>query len=104
MSVREIIHLNLIGHDINESLSRNLPVSDREVFCKKLHKVTEPMEQDCITCNHFAGLMMGHGHACVWEDLYPSDAPDEIVVQHDQRSKELLRVSKLIEQGIIQKG
>lgn len=104
MSIRKIIHLNLIGHEINESLNKDAPSSDREVFCKKLHKVTEPLAKDCENCEYFAGLMMGYGHACAWEDDYPSDAPDEKIVPHGERMSEMLRVSKLIDQNVIRKG
>lgn len=107
MKTAQVYHLNQIGHEINESLNHDYPSSDREIFCKKLHKITEPLQKDCSTCPYFAGLMMGHGHECKWEDVVDEDYNEEQfvekVVPHQDVKKELYRVSKLIDQGIIKK-
>ena len=99
----EVIHYNKIGHEINISLS-GYPSSDREVYCKRLHKVTEPMENDCVNCPYFSGLMQGYGHECVWEDYVESSFDFETAIKHDNRNKEFLRVDRLIKQGILQRG
>lgn len=101
-------HYNYIGRDINLSLD-DYPVSDREVYCKKRHEVCEPLWEDCKNCPHFGGWMQGQGHECVWEDVAPytptvSGATPDYSVQHKDRHKELLRVSKLIDQGTLQRG
>lgn len=96
-------HYNKIGHEINESLT-NYPSSDREVYCKRLHTVKEPETQDCVGCPYFGGLMQGYGHECVWEDDVPTTFDDEQVVDWADRNKEFLRVSRLIDKGVLKKG
>lgn len=101
-------HYNYIGHDINLSLD-DYPASDREVYCKKLHKIYEPLWEDCKNCPHFGGWMQGQGHECVWDDVapYKTNNPQAIldyVVEHKDRHKEFMRVSKLIDEGVLQKG
>lgn len=106
MKTAQVYHLNQIGHEINESLTNDYPSSDREIFCKRLHKITEPMQKDCSTCPYFAGLMMGYGHECKWEDVVDEGDEGQFVeklVPHQDVKKELYRVSKLIDQGIIKK-
>lgn len=103
MAVMVIHHMNAIGHEINESLEQGYPASDREIFCKKLHKVTEPNASDCETCPYFSGWMQGHGIECAWEDA-SMFKDTEVFVPHEDAQKELLRVSKLIDEGIIKKG
>ena len=87
MAVKLVSHHNLIGHEINESMEK-YGVSDREIYCKRLHKITEPLAEDCDNCPYFDGFLMGHGHECVHEDA----------------KKEFIRVSQLIDQGWIKKG
>jgi len=103
MAVKLVAHMNFIGHEINESLENDLPTSDREVFCKKLHKITEPNAEDCEKCSYFENFMMGNGHCCVWEDVIDINE-DERIIPHDKRNEELLRVSQLIDEGVIRKG
>lgn len=103
MALKQVYHVNLIGHNINESLENNYPKSDREIFCKKLHKITEPDYEDCINCAYFAGTAMGHGIECKWEDVIDV-YEDEKVIIHDQVRDEFKRVSKLIDKGILKKG
>ena len=96
-------HYNKIGHEINESLTE-YPSNDREVYCKKLHTVKEPEEADCMGCPYFGGLMQGYGHECVWDDDVPTTFDTEQVVDWEDRNKEFLRVSKLIDKGVLKKG
>lgn len=103
MAIKQVYHQNLIGHEINESIQEEYDSKDREIFCKKLHKITEPDEKDCDSCPYFAGFMMGHGHECVWEDVIDTDEDTKIIPHQDAR-KEMYRVSKLIDEGILKKG
>jgi hypothetical protein len=93
-----IHHHNLIGHEINESLEHlaDDPL-DREVYCRRLHTVKEPLEVDCAICPCFAGLEQGHGHECAWEDIGTQD----IIIQHKDRYREFERVDKLIKMGLL---
>ena len=103
MAIKQVNHLNYIGHHINESLQLGMPQSDREIFCKRLHAIKEPTNEDCQDCPHFAGFMMGYGHNCYWEDVVPVENEEEII-PYDDRQKELMRVSQLIDKGYIQRG
>ena len=103
MELMEVWHNNFIGHEINESLQLELPTSDREVYCRKLNKITEPLKKDCDNCPYMGGWMMGNGHCCKWKDVPPEDGGDEVYIPHDQRRQEMLRVNKLVDQGILEK-
>lgn len=103
MAVKQVYHVNLIGHEINESIENDYPKSDREIFCKRQHKITEPDAKDCDICPYFAGTTMGHGIECKWEDVIDVNL-DEKVIPHDMRMKEMTRVGKLIDKGVIKKG
>lgn len=102
MAVKLVSHHNLIGHEINESMEK-YGVSDREIYCKRLHKITEPLAEDCDNCPYFDGFLMGHGHECVWEDVIDVDE-DTRIIPHEDTKKEFIRVSQLIDQGWIKKG
>lgn len=100
MDKKLIYHHNLIGHEINESLEFYASDAlDREIYCRKKHLVTEPVESDCKSCPCFAGLEQGHGHECAWEDV----TTEEHVVRHEERYKEYERVDKLIKLGVLEK-
>ena len=99
MEKRIVYHPNMIGHEINESLELySDDVLDREVYCRKLHVVKEPLQTDCIGCPFYAGLEQGYGHECAWEDV----ADQEHFVQHEDRYKEYERVDKLMKRGILE--
>lgn len=93
-----VYHHNLIGHEINESNEyfANDPL-DREVYCRKLHIITEPLGKDCEKCQYFAGLEQGYGHECAWDDVEDT----ELVINHEDRYKEYERVDKLIKTGVL---
>lgn len=103
MSRRIVSHLNFIGSHINESIQYERPIGDREIFCKRLHKIIEPDISICAECPYFGGLMGGYGHECVWEDLTDSEIIEWDVYPVDT-VKEYFRVSKLIDEGILTKG
>lgn len=104
MMKKLIRHINFIGHEINQSIEDGYPESDREVFCKKLHTIKEPDEADCMNCPYFGGMGQGTAHECVWEE--PVDISSELVmyIEHKDRQKEMMRVSEMIDAGVIQKG
>ena len=110
-----INHQNWIRDNIN--FAQFGPPSDREIYCRKLHKITEPLMSDCGKCSYMAGWMGGNGHECVWEDIVPDDLNDDDNgalfnrtsewetrdIPWKDRKKELARVSKLIDQGLLEK-
>lgn len=106
-----VYHRNWIEEEINESYARHPDIDGEEyvgrmVFCKKLHKIAEPLAVDCNNCLYFAGFMQGHGHECAWEDVLDDHyiCGDEMDIPWEAREKELLRVSRLIDIGILKKG
>ena len=100
---KPIRHINFIGHEINQSLA-DYPESDREIYCKRLHTIKEPDEEDCLNCPYFGGMGQGTAHECVWEE--PVDISSELIryIPHEDRQKEMLRVSQMIDARVIQKG
>ena len=98
MEPKLIYHHNLIGHEINESLTFFADdMSDREIYCRKNHKIMEPLKTDCEDCPCFAGFEQGHGHECAWNDV----VAEEHVVVHEDRFKEYKRVDQLLKSGIL---
>ena len=92
-------HYNKIASHINDTDNQ----TEQEVYCKRLHKVTVPQKKDCDTCPYFVGVMGGYGHECTWEDCVPSIVKT-IVIKWEDRNNEFMRVSKLIDEGLIKKG
>lgn len=103
MARKTIRHLNYISGDINYVAQSDSPDISREIYCKRLHKICEPLEQDCASCPYFGGLMQGYGHECIWQDLVPVET-EEWTVYPEDVDKELLRVSQLIDKGYVKKG
>ena len=91
--LKPVRHHNLIGREINESLDLypDMP-EDREIYCRKLHKVVVPLAEDCANCPYLTGVEQGHGIECTWDD----ECEEEHVVRHEERFKEYERVDKLI--------
>lgn len=98
MAIKVVNHLNYIEYPAVNSTQ-----SDMEVFCKRHHAVIAPTVSDCSKCPYFAGVMQGQGHECTWEDVVPAEV-DEVIVNHSDRQKELLRVSRWIDKGYIKRG
>ena len=103
MNTTLIRHYNRIQTHINDALENDFSDSSRGVYCKKLHKVTAPDASDCSTCPYYGGLMGGWGHECVWTDVPLFDGEIERLIPWVDRHKELVRVSKLIDNGVIDK-
>ena len=97
-----VFHQNAIGHEISESLE-NYGDDDRKIYCKRLHVIKVPTETDCKECPYMAGWMQGHGHECAWEDVVGPQG-NMRYISHKDVNKELLRVSQLIDAGILKKG
>lgn len=103
MARKVIPHNNFIGGNINDLLRNKAPESSYEVYCKKLHTIKVPTENDCTNCPYFSGLLQGYGHQCNWEDIVPVETT-ELDIQPSEKQKEFLRVSKLIDRGLLKKG
>lgn len=75
--------------------------NDTTVYCKRLHKLEklEKLQEKCFECPYFYGTLQGSGVECGWED-----STTEPIVAVTNPQKELLRVSKMIDDDIIQKG
>lgn len=98
-AVHPVIHYNKIGHEINESVI-NYPNSDRTVYCRLRHSILPPELRRCMNCPLFFDSMGAYGVACKWDDVIPQS---NVLVKHEDRQKELLRVSQLINAGILPK-
>lgn len=75
----------------------------REIFCKKEHKVVPADISKCEKCPYFATSGQGEAIICGWEDLPPAVGTTKVISQSDNTS-ELYRVSELIDAGILKKG
>lgn len=97
---RMIYHENSIGHEINESLEYYRDKEeDREIYCRRKHKICIPLQKDCSTCKAFAGWMQGHGIECAWYDVNSLSEYCEQHVPHENRYKEYYRVDQLIKKN-----
>lgn len=85
---------------MNKIIHYNYCDNSGRVFCKKEHKIIS-LEGDtkCDKCDYCFGSLQGEGVECIWEDV--TSKPIMAVVYPQ---KELLRVSKLVDQDIIKKG
>ena len=100
MEKKLVCHRNWIGHEINESLMYHADdVFDREIDCRKLHLITEPLISECCKCQCYEGAMQGKGHECVWEDV----TEEQYDVPHKDRYQEYERVDKLIKMGMLKR-
>lgn len=90
------IHLELVNHF-------NYMNGNGRIFCKRQDKVRKvaPEYKDCDKCPYLFGSLQGQGVECMWEDIKP-DSPCGHYVYDPQ--EECLRVSKLISNGILEKG
>lgn len=100
MAIKKIPHINHISGHINflDGNSKKF-----EVYCRRFHKVYAPSTEDCQSCPYYAGFAGGYGHECVWEDCVPVE-DTTVDIAWDDRYNELIRVSPLIDKGIIKKG
>lgn len=103
MARKIISHYNFISGDINLLNQTNAPEGNYEIYCKRLHTITNPTADLCNSCPYFGGIMDGKGHECIWEDINPVEV-NELYIEPNDKQKEFLRVSKLIDRGLLQKG
>ncbi len=69
MQKQLIYHHNLIGHEINESLTFHPEdIMDREIFCRKLHSISEDGKVYSLG---------GATEASIWSIYYPIEEIDE---------------------------
>lgn len=80
---------------------QNIVSDSGRVYCKKLGKVINLDYKDCNTCDYCFGSLQGQGVECMWEDSINNQSS---IVTVTNPNKEFLRVSKLIDDGIIKKG
>lgn len=79
----------------------NRPDDKGRVYCKKLNKIRTMDAQFwdvCTTCPMFSGTVQGEGVECTWDE-----PADYYSVKVFDPKEELLRVSKLIDQGVLKK-
>ena len=100
MAIKTIPHINHIADHINY-----LGDDPRkfEVYCKRAHRVYAPTTEECHACPYYGGFAGGYGHECVWEDCVPIEEITSTIAWED-RNKEFIRVSQLIDNGLIKKG
>lgn len=85
-----VVHQNFALEENNEM-----------VYCKKNHEIGKlaKIQTQCADCEYFYGCLQGEGVECEWEDV--TDKPFWDV---SNPQEELSRVSKLIDENLIQKG
>ena len=103
MARKVIPHNNYISEHINDLVRLKAPESSYEIYCKRFHTIKIPTENDCNNCPYFSGLLQGYGHQCNWEDIVPVETT-ELEIPSSAKQKEFLRVSKLIDRGLLKKG
>ena len=77
--------------------------SNRDVYCRRIHQVEDIKKLDCPKCRYFSGYLLGKGVQCYWEDYSPVEELERNIPYED-RNKELLRVSHLIDLKVISKS
>lgn len=70
-----------------------------KIYCKKEHKVMNQDIDKCSVCDYCSGSLQGEGVECSWEDNV-----DLAIVSPDSPEEELMRVSLLIDSGVLKKG
>ena len=95
METKQVEHVNKISGWDN--------AKQRELFCKREHKLVSASIDKCEKCPYFKSAGQGDVIICVWEDRPPA-AGITRVIPHSEIRDEFLRVSALIDEGIVQKG
>lgn len=98
-TIHPVIHYNKIGHEINESVT-DYSNSDRTIYCRQHHTILSPGLKRCANCPLFYDSMGAYGVACKWDDVNPRNM---IVVPHKNCQKEFLRVSQLMDEGLLKR-
>ena len=103
MAIKTITHYNFLGANINDLAKYGAVSSDYTVYCKRAHAIKSPTLDDCNNCPYSGGFMNGEGYECIWEDVNPVEV-NELYVYPNDKQKEYMRVSKLIDEGLIERG
>lgn len=75
-----------------------------EIFCKRDHKVRSVDPKGCEGCPYFVGVGRMDAITCKWEDtLAAGDYAFKTIHKMDVQD-EFLRVSQLIDDGVLKKG
>ena len=67
------------------------------VYCRRLNKIIDSLK-DCYACPLVSGSLQGYGVECTWDDYQPLSP-----INVNNPKTELLRVSKLIDEGKLEK-
>lgn len=90
-----VLHLNIVRDTTTEA--------GKEIYCRRQHKLCVPTMKDCLSCPYYHGMGGGDMLECEWEDE-PSGFGHPIRrIYWQDRNQELMRVSKLIDDGVIKK-
>lgn len=84
---------------MKEVIHQNYYDNDGKIYCKKYHRVMEQNINKCSKCEYCFGSLQGDGVECLWEDVI-----SQPIISISNPQSEYLRVSKLIDKGIIKKG
>ena len=84
---------------MNEVIHQNFYDHAGKVYCKKSHKVMRPNLETCSECDYCFGSLQGQGVECIWEDN-----TEMAIVSPETPESELMRVSLLIDSGVLKKG
>lgn len=75
-----------------------------EIFCKRDHKVKSVNLEDCEGCPYFVTAGQMDAITCQWEDTLAAGDYATKVIQRSDAQDELLRVSSMIDAGVLKKG
>ena len=75
-----------------------------EIFCKQQHKLEAVNLKDCEQCPYFVTAGQMDAITCQWEDTLAAGDYDTKVVHKMDAQDELMRVSQLIDAGVLKKG
>lgn len=82
-----------------EVIHQNYVDESEKIYCRLDNKVVKADYKNCSDCPCFFGALQGEGVECKWKDNILSP-----IITVTDPVKELMRVSKLIDKGIISKN
>lgn len=75
-----------------------------EIFCKREHKMKSVNLETCEKCPYFITAGQMDAIVCQWEDTLAAGDYTTKVIHRMDAQDELLRVSQLIDAGVLKKG
>ena len=99
---RRMINLRRMALRLEPVNHFNYTDAHGKIFCKRQGKVQKLSVNLCSDCLYLFGSLQGQGVECMWEDIVPPPSPCGYYV-HDPQ-EEFVRVSGLIDEGILKKG